>query len=213
MQRVFEVVFCCVLFCVAIFGRWSSSVMGQFISVQSGIPPNLLLASESIPAPPQQSAAWKATETKLPEEFVSATATLFQQGLADPRGCEYREIEVVTGGSLPPWTGRILKTNGWVIPDTGKQRQRFGVCWNGLVYPLASVGEPADLRADAQTAANAELAHVRTVHRNANYSGRRNSEIGPWRPVPRSWSSTGIVSGRPTCRSMSAVAPSYPFRR
>ena len=124
------------------------------------IPTNLRLASKPIPTPPEQAATWKAPETKLSKDFVSATATLFRQGLADPRGCEYRAIEVGVGnfGGLG-WQGGIVKTHGWIIPDSGKQRQRFAVCWNGLVYPLASIGKPADVRADALAAAKAEPEH------------------------------------------------------
>lgn len=39
-----------------------------------------------------------------------------------------------------------MKTHAWVIPsETGG---KFGVCWNGLVYPLVAVGAAADLRTD-----------------------------------------------------------------
>ena len=80
----------------------------------------------------------------------------FSKGWPILAGCEYREIEVVVGSFEPPWSDTILKTHGWVLPDAGKQTQRFGVCWNGLVYPLVSIGKPADLRADASAAAKAE---------------------------------------------------------
>ncbi len=115
------------------------------------------LAGDSLPVPPRQAAAWKAPETKLSKEFVSATATLFQQGLADPRGCEYREIEVDVGGYVPNWADEVVKTHGWVLPAAGEQGQRFAVCWNGLVYPLAAIGKPADVRADAAAAAKGKV--------------------------------------------------------
>jgi hypothetical protein len=35
-----------------------------------------------------------------------------------------------------------------VLPTTEKAAQRFAVCWNGMVYPLVSVGGKADLKAD-----------------------------------------------------------------
>ena len=41
--------------------------------------------SDTIPSPPSQTAVWKTPATSLPEKFVTATATLFDQGLADPR--------------------------------------------------------------------------------------------------------------------------------
>lgn len=46
-----------------------------------------------LPIPPQQSAAWTPPPTKLPKTLVSTAVHLFQLGLGDPRGCEYREIE------------------------------------------------------------------------------------------------------------------------
>jgi hypothetical protein len=70
--------------------------------------------------------------------------------MADPRGCDYREIEVGTGEA---WRGDggVVKTRGWVVPGGGVQQ--FAVCWNGLVYPAVTVGERADWRADAHAAA------------------------------------------------------------
>jgi hypothetical protein len=127
-----------------------------FFGSSPSIPPNLRLAGESIPVPPQQTSAWHAPDTKLSEKFISATTDLFQRGLADPRGCEYREIELVVGAPLPALGDAILKTHGWVLPQIKNPTQRFGVCWNGLVYPLASVGKAADLAADVQVAAKAE---------------------------------------------------------
>ena len=72
---------------------------------------------------------------------------LFDQGIADPRGCEYRQVEVVTGNC---WSGDsgICKTHGWVLPEVAGEKQRFAVCWNGLVYPAVSVGDKSDMTAD-----------------------------------------------------------------
>ena len=97
-----------------------------------------------------------APRAPLPATMVSAAAHLFQLGLADPRGCEYREIEVLVGAYPPEWKDSVEKTHGWVLPAKGKQPGQFGVCWNGLMYRLRSVGEAADLRADALAAATAE---------------------------------------------------------
>ena len=119
------------------------------------------LGSDALPAPPQQTSEWKApslistdkdraaTEASTMAELAEAVQSLFALGLADPRGCEYRNIEVVTAGY------RTTKTHGWVFPQSNEandktQQQRFGICWNGLVYPLVSVGEPADLRMDVE---------------------------------------------------------------
>ena len=94
----------------------------------------------ALPTPPQQAQAWTAPNTKLPPLAVSAFAALFQDGLADPRGCDYREIEVLTGGHA------TVKTHGWVMPDVAGQK--FAVGWNGLVYPAVTVGNPANLQQD-----------------------------------------------------------------
>jgi hypothetical protein len=108
------------------------------------------LLGKELPEPPQQKSAWTPPESPLPTNYASATTLLFEQGMADPRGCNYREIEVGTGNV---WSGDggVVRTHGWVLP--GKGEQRFAVCWNGLVYPAVSVGEPADLRADVRAAA------------------------------------------------------------
>ncbi len=102
----------------------------------------------AFPDPPQQHAPWTAPATKLPDDAVSAMMQLFEQGFADPRGCEYREIEVLTGSvSMGVET---TKTRGWVLPGT--DAPRFAIAWNGLVYPAQSVGTAADARRDARAA-------------------------------------------------------------
>jgi len=55
------------------------------------------------PEPPQQHAAWTPQPTALPESFETSVKTLFDAGLPDPRGCEYREIEIkhVSGTAEP----------------------------------------------------------------------------------------------------------------
>jgi len=100
-----------------------------------------------LPQPPQQGAAWSLPTTTLPTNYLTAAALLFQQGMADPRGCEYREIEVGTG-SIWRGDGGVVKTRGWVLP--GQDEQRFAVCWNGLVYPVVSMGTNVDLESDAR---------------------------------------------------------------
>lgn len=98
--------------------------------------------------PPNQNSPWTAPVANLPSNFVSAAATLFEQGLADPRGCEYREINVGTGNV---WTGDggVVTTHGWVLPSTNIGR--FAICWNGLVYPVASVGTNVNFDSEAAT--------------------------------------------------------------
>ena len=100
----------------------------------------------ALPEPPSQHKAWTAPPTKLPAAMLSAVDLLYQQGMADPRGCEYREIEVVIGSV---WgDGGILKVHAWVFPSDVPNARRFAVGWNGLVYPVVSLGAPAGLKAD-----------------------------------------------------------------
>ncbi|HWS90513.1 MAG TPA: hypothetical protein VN282_26330 [Pyrinomonadaceae bacterium] len=99
-----------------------------------------------LPEPPRQRAPWTPPQTKLPEALVSATRTLFEQGLADPRGGEYREVEFVTG-SVWGDAGK-LKTRAWVLPAADGEARRFAVTWGGHVTPVVNVGAPADLRRD-----------------------------------------------------------------
>jgi hypothetical protein len=61
---------------------------------------------------------------------------LFDAGLADPRGGEYRQIEI--GPPAHPST-----THAWYFP------QGFAVCWDGLVHRAAHPGAKANLASDA----------------------------------------------------------------
>ena len=111
--------------------------------VAPALPP---LAIADYPDPPQQHAPWIAPDTALDPAIVSAADTLFDRGLADPRGCEYRAIELDVG---EPWTGatKPLATHGWVVPNT-----TFAIAWNGLVYRARSIGAKIDLAGDVKTA-------------------------------------------------------------
>jgi len=104
-----------------------------------------LFAGQELPRPPKQKSAWSPPAAGLPTHYLTATERLFQQGLADPRGCDYRVIEIGTGS---PWSGDggVVKTHGWVLPSRGKPQ--FAIGWNGLVYPAVSIGTNADLNAD-----------------------------------------------------------------
>jgi hypothetical protein len=93
---------------------------------------------EDIPVPPEQSKSWIPPQTKLSPAVISAITELFNDGMADPRGCEYREIEVKTGIELNS------KTHGWILPD----KDHFAVGWNGLVYPVATIGPVANVEKD-----------------------------------------------------------------
>ncbi len=131
--------------------RLTPLAMLLLITVAAGRTP--ALADEpTLPSPPRQAEPWVAPRTSLPRFIVSATTTLFQQGLADPRGCEYRTIHVVVGSV---WGGQAQEatTNGWVFPAADGGKPRHAIAWSGLVYPLAGVGGRADLEADVRALA------------------------------------------------------------
>jgi hypothetical protein len=143
-----------------IFSRRDSVVVP--LAVQQKITPNF--AGESIPESPQQKIPWTPPQTQLPQNLISAAARLFEQGLADPRGLEYREIEVVVGAG---WhTGFLGKTHGWILPAAGAPH-RFAVCWNGLVYPVVSIGNEVDMRPDVEAAIKSDE-ELRTKWANTN---------------------------------------------
>ncbi len=109
--------------------------------------PAAKFAGKSIPDPPRQKEPWTPPRTKLPRFLVTATAALFEQGVADPRGCEYREVEIVE------W--RTFKTRAFVLPERPGDVGRFAVSWDGVIYPASSVGAAADLDADIRALADA----------------------------------------------------------
>jgi hypothetical protein len=102
------------------------------------------------PEPPQQQEKWDADTNWVSAELVSATRALFELGLADPRGCDYREVEIQVG---EVWNGGgvKIKTHGWIFPNTSHSNQMFAICWNGLVYPVVSVGAQTNLQTDMES--------------------------------------------------------------
>lgn len=117
-------------------------------AAKAGAPELTRFLGTQLPQSPLQQAPWTPPAGGVPAEFLSATQTLFEQGLADPRGGEYRALRITVGSV---WGGAgAMKVHGWLLPaPAGKANEnRFAVCWNGLVYPVASVDEPADVRAD-----------------------------------------------------------------
>jgi hypothetical protein len=126
-------------------------VIGLFAALGIGPTsgPSLPLKNEALPEPPMQRAGLSPDNAGLPADLLSATRRLFDQGLADPRGCEYRMIAVGTGSC---WSGDggVVDCHGWALPSAHAGAQRFAVCWNGLVYPAVRVGEKADLEADVR---------------------------------------------------------------
>lgn len=152
---------------------------------QNRAAPAPLFTGSTISEPPRQHERWTPPETTAPKFLTRAAATLFEQGLADPRGCEYRAIEITTGGV---WSnsGHLVATHGWVLPETPGQSARFAVAWNGLVYPAVSVGEPADLERDvrAMETEAGKMSGSRVMRKGRTPSGPffasyRNNEEGP----------------------------------
>ena len=72
--------------------------------------------------PPHQADPWTPPRTRLPRFFVEATRMLFDQGLADPRGCEYRTIRITPdrGFRRPD----EVDYKGWVLPPSGGGKPR-----------------------------------------------------------------------------------------
>jgi hypothetical protein len=84
--------------------------------------------------------------------MLDAAATLFRQGLPDPRGCEYREIEALQIDWLWDRIGdrgamALQKKEGWILPEVTRDKETFAIGWDGLIYRTESVGKKADLSA------------------------------------------------------------------
>ena len=101
---------------------------------------------KTIPDPPSQGFPWTPPATKLLRALVNATASLFELGAADPRGCDYREVEV------DEWRV-VTKARGFVMPERPGVAGRFVVGWDGVVRPALSVGAKADLDSDVRALA------------------------------------------------------------
>jgi hypothetical protein len=83
----------------------------------------------ALPVPPHQNDSWNAPPSSgIPQFVIDAVPSLFYAGWADPRGCEYRHVEILKWGREP------VETHGWVF---GK----YMVAWNGMVYPEAKSGK------------------------------------------------------------------------
>ncbi len=104
---------------------------------------------DSIPVSPQQNQFWQPPESDIPAEYIDTAATAFKHGLADPRNCEYLEVVVPVGNDAYGGFYR-LKTHGWLLPRDDKYSQRFAILWNGLVYPVISIGSVASVQDDIQ---------------------------------------------------------------
>lgn len=101
-----------------------------------------------LPIPPMQSSPWKIASTNLPAGFESAVGKIFEAGMADPRGCDYREIEIVVG-DFRSASAKTIKTHGWILPAASGMETNFAIGWNGLIYRAVAIGSPADWKVDA----------------------------------------------------------------
>jgi hypothetical protein len=114
-------------------------------------------ALDPFPVPPAQSQPWRAP-ANLPADLATAVELLFQSGLADPRGCEYREIEVAAGDVWKP-SPVIVKTHGWIFRPRAGAQTNFAIGWNGLVYRPISIGTSANPLDDAEKMIDALAGH------------------------------------------------------
>jgi hypothetical protein len=121
------------------------------MQAQDGVRPSPTRATGLLPRPPRQDEAWTPPESGIPGAFVDAARALFEQGLADPRGCAYRDVELA--GQAEAYRGLVKRppaTHAWVLPFDVTGGPRSAVAWNGLVYPVTRLGPAADLEADIQ---------------------------------------------------------------
>ena len=107
---------------------------------------------------------------------------LFEQGMANPRGCEYREVEIVEG-----WT---FKTRAFVLPERPGDTGRYALSWDGVIHPASSVGPAADLDADIR--ALADSMRLRSGRR----CGREGGGPQVARRIPRALLTRGACSDR-----------------
>ena len=130
----------------------------------------------TMPKPPQQGEPWTPPEAAVPRFLVRAAATLFEQGLADPRGCEYREVELPgEAGLFKTPTSPRPTTHAWVLPADAEGRARYAIGWNGLVYPLTALGDPAELEADVRSILKA-AAEIRAAQDRQSAASRNLSD-------------------------------------
>ena len=103
--------------------------LGAFLSQQRtllGAPPSerngsLGPASPFLSQSPKQNEPWTVPPNGLPAKVVLAAQSLFEQGLPDPRGCEYRQV-VVTGAWDESWA-----THAWLLPETAGDKRRLAI--------------------------------------------------------------------------------------
>ena len=93
-----------------------------------------------IPEPPSQGQPWTAARDEAAEVPRHRDGHPLRARRGRPAGVRYRQVEIGDGS--------IVKAHGFVLPERADAPGRFVVCWDGLVYPALSVGDPADLDRD-----------------------------------------------------------------
>ena len=152
--------------------RWAGLGAGAVLLLASAagpasrpaLPP--AFAGPALPTAPHQRDPWPRPVTTLPAALVDAAALLFDQGMADPRGGDYRAVGVVAGWG----DAGVTDTHAWVLPAADASAPRFAVCWNGLLYPCVTVGDKADLAADVRGLLNGD--------RTERAKWKRSPEVG-----------------------------------
>jgi hypothetical protein len=121
--------------------RWSQTNAPRFLG-------------PDLPQPPRQHRQWTSPQADLPANLISSVQFLFDAGLADPRGCDYREYEAVVGNV---WGNvGIARAHGWIFSSGFVHKKYFAVSWAGTVYPVVRVGEKADLKRDVKNMLEAD---------------------------------------------------------
>lgn len=116
-----------------------------FIGPSQGISAVAPLPPLDFPVPPWQNAPWSPPEAvaDLKREVKAVVDDLFKLGMADPRGCAYHHVTVMEGG-------KKSDARGWVLPAVQGDPSRYVIGWNGLIYPVLTIGKEADLTADVE---------------------------------------------------------------
>ncbi|MDB6130283.1 MAG: putative lipoprotein [Verrucomicrobiales bacterium] len=100
-----------------------------------------------LPEPPQQHLPWTQPLAGFAPGLLKDITKFFDLGVADPRGCDYRQIEIFFG----TWPNRpTTRVHGWVMPESLASMKRYAVGWDGLVHPVVSIGPQAQLSADVE---------------------------------------------------------------
>jgi hypothetical protein len=117
-----------------------------------------------LPEPPRQHAAWRP-DASIPTNILSAAETIYEQGFPDPRGCEYREIEVAVSGV---WDGKVslVKTRGWVLPKKSGTNQFCHLLERTNLSRYKSFRASRPARGNYQS--------IRAGHVHGDKSGERN---------------------------------------